>query len=113
MKNTKQKKPTKKKEMTLDGLARILRGEFGVVHAEIREVKTDVSVLKKDVNELKEDVKSLDSRLEKLETEFHNLLEKIDELITLFRDTREEVAVMAKQMERLEARVTALEASKK
>lgn len=82
-----------------------------------KSIQGDLTILKSDVSTLKSDVAGVNARLISVEndvkwmkTNSGELFTKLDELITLYRDEKQERVVLAGHVKRLEERVAKLEA---
>ena len=104
-----KKRVSKKSKMTLDGLARMMQAGFA-----------DTST-KQEVQGLREETRSgfrvLDTRISAVEKEVRGmkensseLFEKLDTFIKLYQETKEEYKSIAKQVTRMEERMSRLEA---
>lgn len=110
------KKNGRKSVTTIPGLARLMQEEFSVVHNRLGAVEADVGTLKADVGTLKGDVGILKIDMHEVKRDVREMKEKsseqfakIDEFIALYKETKQELTVMAKQLRRLEERVAHLE----
>jgi archaellum component FlaC len=86
------------KNMTINDLARLMQGEFIGVKGEFTSVNKRLDVLEADVKFIKDNASEL--------------FTKLDEFISLYRDTKQELGLLAKQVNRLEERVVQLEGGK-
>ncbi len=84
--------------MTINDLARLMQGEFIGVKGEFTSVNKRLDVLEADVKFIKDNASEL--------------FTKLDEFISLYRDTKQELGLLAKQVNRLEERVVQLEGGK-
>lgn len=81
-------KKQKKKKMTIDALARMMQGEFTGVNKRLGDLEADIKEIKENSSEL---------------------FAKLDEFISLYRDTKQELASLSKQLRRVEERLAQLE----
>jgi len=117
------KKRGTKKISTVDGLARLMQGEFVRVHEKFdgvdkkfEGVYTEFSHVHKQMDtefsNVHKRMDAIESGLQDMKESSSELFGKLDEFISLYRDTKQELAVLARQFRRLEARVVQLEAKK-
>jgi hypothetical protein len=87
-----EKNSNKKKEMTLDELARIVQEGFLDIKSDVKILKTDahglkidVEVLKTDVGILKTDVADIKSTVDNIEANLNKKVDKIDHNTLTYR----------------------------
>ena len=87
--------PKNKKVSTIEGLARLMQSEFLGVHHRFDTVHRRLDSVEAHVHEMRKDSSEL--------------FAKLDEFISLYRDTRQELNVLTRQVKRLEGRIMQIE----
>lgn len=114
------KKRRVKRVSTVDGLARLMQEEFVGVHGEFSRVHKRIDTLEGGVQEkfagvhaefsrVHKRIDTLEGSLRDMKESASELFAKLDEFISLYRDTKQELTVLARHFRRLEARVAQLE----
>jgi chromosome segregation ATPase len=86
----------------LEPFAKAVQKDFDGLKSEVGLVKSEVGLVKFELNEVKKDIKWMKDNS-------GELFAKLDELITLFKNQRQELAILQTQVKRLEERIVKLE----
>jgi chromosome segregation ATPase len=111
------KKRKVKKISTIDGLARLMQEEFLSVHGEFSNVYKRMDTEFVNVHKrMDAEFTNVHKRIDTLEGDIRDIKEssselftKLDEFISLYRETKQELTLLARQFRRLEARIVQLE----
>ena len=113
-----------KKVGTIEGLARLMQGEFLGVHKRMdtefatvhKRMDTEFASVHKrmdtEFGAVHKRIDVLDAAVQEMRKNSSELFEKLDEFIAIYRDTKQEVALLARQVKRLEERILQLEVKK-
>ncbi len=107
----KKEKP-QQKGMSVEQLARVMQNEFLGVHSEFSNVHKRLDRMDAEFAHVHKRLDTVERDISEMKKNTSELFTKLDEFISLYKDTKQELTVVIKQLKRLEERVAYLEGKK-
>lgn len=101
-----------RKVSTIDGLARLMQEEFVGVNGKFEGVNRRFDGVHAEFSRVHKRLDAVENGLRDMKESSSELFAKLDAFISLYRDTKQELALLARQFRRLEARVAQLESKR-